>query len=84
MDQAADQARGILNLVITSDVNDYYIALGRKPFIRRQGFFTEVTGAPVIDQDKMDVVLRFLLNSRFEEARNCIANKESYHFSGTL
>jgi len=84
MDQSADQARGILNLVITSDVNDYYIALGRKPFIRRQGFFTEVTGAPVIDQDKMDVVLRFLLNSRFEEARNCIANKESYHFSGTL
>lgn len=84
VDQAADQARGILNLVITSDVNDYYIALGRKPFIRRQGFFTEVTGAPVIDQDKMDVVLQFLLNSRFEEARNCIANKESYHFSGTL
>ena len=84
IDQSADQARGILNLVITSDVNDYYIALGRKPFIRRQGFFTEVTGAPVIDQDKMDVVLRFLLNSRFEEARNCIANKESYHFSGTL
>lgn len=84
MDQAADQARGILNLVITSDVNDYYIGLGRKPFIRRQGFFTEVTGAPVIDQDKMDVILRFLLNSRFEEARNCIANKESYHFSGTL
>ncbi len=83
-DQAADQARGILNLVITSDVNDYYIALGRKPFIRRQGFFTEVTGAPVIDQDKMEVVLQFLLNSRLEEAKNCIANKESFHFSGTL
>ena len=83
MDQAADQARGILNLVITSDVNDYYIALGRKPFIRRQGFFTEVTGAPVIDQDKMDVVLQFLLNPRLEEARHCAA-QESYHFSGTL
>jgi twitching motility protein PilT len=83
-DQAADQARSILNLVITSDVNDYYIALGRKPFIRRQGFFTEVTGAPVIDQDKMEVILQFLLNSRLEEARNCIANKESFHFSGTL
>ena len=84
VDQTADQARDILNLVITSDVNDYYIALGRKPFIRRQGFFTEVTGAPVIDQDKMEVILQFLLNSRLEEARNCIANKESYHFSGTL
>ncbi len=83
-DQAADQARSILNLVITSDINDYYIALGRKPFIRRQGFFTEVTGAPVIDQDKMEVVLQFLLNSRLEEAKNCIANKESFHFSGTL
>lgn len=84
VDQAADQARSILNLVITSDVNDYYIALGRKPFIRRQGFFTEVTGAPVIDQDKMEVILQFLLNSRLEEARNSIANKESFHFSGTL
>lgn len=84
VDQAADQARGILNLVITSEVNDYYIALGRKPFIRRQGFFTEVTGAPVIDQDKMEVILQFLLNTRLEEARHCVANKESYHFSGTL
>lgn len=84
VDQAADQARDILNLVITSDVNDYYITLGQKPFIRRQGFFTEVTGAPVIDQDKMEVILQFLLNSRLEEARNCIANKESFHFSGTL
>lgn len=84
VDEAADQARDILNLVITSDVNDYYIALGRKPFIRRQGFFTEVTGAPVIDEDKMEAILQFLLNSRLEEARNCIANKESYHFSGTL
>jgi twitching motility protein PilT len=79
VDEVADQARDILNLVITSDVNDYYIALGRKPFIRRQGFFTEVTGAPV-----MDAILQFLLNSRLEEARNCIASKESYHFSGTL
>ena len=61
VDEAADQARDILNLVITSDVNDYYIALGRKPFIRRQGFFTEVTGAPVIDQDKMEAILQFLL-----------------------
>jgi twitching motility protein PilT len=84
VDEVADQARDILNLVITSDVNDYYIALGRKPFIRRQGFFTEVTGAPVIDQDKMEAILQFLLNSRLEEARNCIASKESYHFSGTL
>lgn len=84
VDQAADQAREILNLVITSDVNDYYIALGRKPFTRRQGFFTEVTGAPVIDQDKMEVILQFLLNSRLDEAKNCIANKESFHFSGTL
>ena len=84
VDQVADQARGILNLVITSDVNDYYIALGRKPFIRRQGFFTEVTGAPVIDQDKMEVILQFLLNTRLEEAKSCVANKESYHFSGTL
>jgi len=84
VDQAADQARSILNLVITSDVNDYYIALGRKPFIRRQGFFTEVTGAPLIDQDKMEVILQFLLNSRLGEAKDCIANKESFHFSGTL
>lgn len=84
VDQTADQARDILNLVITSDVNDYYIALGRKPFIRRQGFFTEVTGAPVIDQDKMEVILQFLLNSRLDEAKNCIASKESFHFSGTL
>ena len=38
LDNATDQARDILNLVITSDVNDYYLALGRKPFIRRQGF----------------------------------------------
>ena len=50
LDNATDQARDILNLVITSDVNDYYLALGRKPFIRRQGFFNEVGGAPVIDQ----------------------------------
>ncbi len=84
VDEAADQARDILNRVIASDVNDYYIALGRKPFIRRQGFFTEVTEAPVIDQDKMEAILQFLLNSRREEARNCIASKESYHFSGTL
>lgn len=84
VDPAADQARGILNLVITSDVNDYYIALGRKPFIRRQGFFTEVTSAPVIDQEKMEVILQFLLHARLDEARHCLASKESYHFSGTL
>jgi twitching motility protein PilT len=83
-DAGPDRACEILNLVITSDVNDYYIALGRKPFIRRQGFFTEVTGAPVIDQDKMEAILQFLLNARLAEARACIANKESFHFSGTL
>jgi len=84
VDHATDQARDILNLVITSDVNDYYLALGRKPFIRRQGFFNEVGGAPVIDQDKMDAVLRFLLHDRRQEADAALAARESYHFSGTL
>jgi pilus retraction protein PilT len=84
LDNATDQARDILNLVITSDVNDYYLALGRKPFIRRQGFFNEVGGAPVIDQDKMDAVLQFLLNHRRKEADAALAARESFHFSGTL
>ena len=62
-------------MVITSDVNDYYISVGRKPFIRRQGFFSEVASAPVIDRDKMDGILEFLLNNRRDEAKNCIADK---------
>jgi len=84
VDGAADQARDILNLVITSDVNDYYLALGRKPFIRRQGFFNEVSGAPLIDQDKMEAILQFLLNQRRKEADAALGARESYHFSGTL
>lgn len=84
VDTASDQARSILNLVITSEVNDYYICLGRKPFIRRQGFFSEVNDAPEIDQDKMEAILQFLLNQRLPEARHSLANKESFHFSGSL
>ena len=84
VDNAADQARDILNLVITSDVNDYYLALGRKPFIRRQGFFNEVGEAPVIDQDKMEAILQFLLNQRRKEADGALGTRESYQFSGTL
>ena len=57
VDQSPDQARDILNMVMTSDVNDYYIAIGTRPFTRRQGFFSEVREAPIIDQDKMDAIL---------------------------
>ncbi len=87
VDESPDQAREILNLVITSDVNDYYIGLGQRPFIRRQGFFSEVKSAPVIDPDKMDAILDFLLKERekgVEEAKTCISNKQAFHFSGTL
>jgi len=84
VDQSPDHARDILNMVITSDVNDYYISVGRKPFIRRQGFFSEVASAPVIDQNNLEAILEFLLNKRLGEAKNCIADKRSFHFSGTL
>ena len=95
VDDSPDLARDILNMVITSDVNDYYIGLGQKPFIRRQGFFSDVKDAPIIDPDKMDAILRFLLKDRDGErdgdelsgiakAKASIANRQAYHFSGTL
>ena len=87
VDQSPDQARDILNMVITSHVNDYYIGLGQKPFIRRQGFFAEVKNAPVIDPDKMDAILKFLLKERekgVEDAKISLENRQAYHFSGTL
>jgi twitching motility protein PilT len=87
VDQSPDQARDILNMVITSHVNDYYIGLGQKPFIRRQGFFAEVKNAPVIDPDKMDAILKFLLKERekgVEDAKSSLENRQAYHFSGTL
>jgi twitching motility protein PilT len=87
VDNSPDEARGILNLVITSDVNDYYIGLGQKPFIRRQGFFSEVSSAPIIDPAKMDSILKFLLKEREngnEDAKESLANRQAFHFSGTL
>ncbi len=84
VDQSPDQARDILNMVMTSDVNDYYIAIGTRPFTRRQGFFSEVREAPIIDQDKMDAILSFLLKGSLDNAKAAIANKEAFHFSGTL
>lgn len=86
-DEAPDEAKDILNLVITSDVNDYYIAMGQRPFIRRQGFFSDVKDAPVIDTDKMDAILTFLLQNKengIEEAKTSLSNRQAYHFSGTL
>ena len=71
-------------MVMTSDVNDYYIAIGTRPFTRRQGFFSEVREAPIIDQDKMDAILSFLLKGSLDDAKAAIANKEAFHFSGTL
>lgn len=86
-DPNADQALSILNMVIVSDVNDYYIAMGQRPFIRRQGFFSDVKDAPIIDTDKMNAILAFLLMSKqngLEEAQKSLASKKAFHFSGTL
>lgn len=84
VDEAADSAKDILNIVIKSAVNDYYIAVGRKPFTRRQGFFSEVHEAPVIDQDKLKGILKFLLGNRTTEADQKLESKEAFHFSGSL
>ena len=85
VDKSPDAAKDILNMVIRSDVNDYYISIGQKPFIRRQGFFSEVSDAPEIDNEKLDAILEFLLGKkRYEEAIASIANKQAYHFSGSL
>jgi hypothetical protein len=52
-DDASDQARDIPDIVIATDVNDYYVPMGHRPFIRRQGFFFEVKEGPIINQAKL-------------------------------
>lgn len=83
---AEAEALDILNLVLVSDVNDYYISAGHKPYIRRQGIFEEVD-APVITQDHLENILKFLLKNKedaLQEARQQLTEMRSFHFSGTL
>ncbi len=85
IEESSGKVQEILNVIITAEVNDFYLAIGRTPFCRRQGFLSEVQEVSQIDEDIFNSILGFLLQKqRVDEAKQALDSKRAFHFSGSL